>query len=240
MHGFYLGMQTDGKTRIITEKGYNPETKIFVRNDSILDNSKWDRQGITLEEARAAYDDIVEDAFHSVPFRDEIDIVHAMAAVLTCKVRHLFGPSLTFPLFAIEAPQFRSGKSTLNDIITTLGTNNEVAGRIPFDDDKTINSKEDKGKVDDYQLRNALIAVLVEGFETITLNNADGTIKSRLLEDILTQGNLFFRILGGNKSIIYGTDDSPSVLFFINGNHLRLAGALAQSCLLYTSPSPRD
>ena len=231
VHGFYVGMQSNGQISIITDKGYSPQTKIFVRNDSILDNTKWDKEAISLEEARAAYDDIVEDAFNSVPFRDEIDIVHAMAAVITCKVRHLFGPSITFPLFAIEAPQHRSGKSTLNDIITTLGTNSEVAGRIPFDDDKGITSKEEKGKVDDYQLRNALIAVLVEGFETITLNNADGSIKSRLLEDILTQGNLFFRILGGNKSIIYGTDDIPSVLFFINGNHLRLAGALARRAL---------
>jgi len=127
----------------------------------------------------------------------------ALALLLTPLARPAVG---RMPLFLVSAPVRGSGKSTLVRLASVLAT-----GRAAPVIAATASGDE---------LEKRLVASLLAGDSLILLDNFNGTLRSDLLSQAVTEGVLRIRRLGASEQVEVVSDS----VWVANGNGLTIGG----------------
>lgn len=97
--------------RAISAPGYHAEDEVLItipKGQTDFWSAYSVSENVTRDEALAAYNSIREDVLSDFPFATAADEAIAMAYLLTCVTRYLYGNS---PAFAFDAPERGTGKS---------------------------------------------------------------------------------------------------------------------------------
>jgi hypothetical protein len=145
------------------------------------------------------------------PFVDDLDLSVALSFIMSAFVRPVLP---TCPGFAIDAHAAGSGKSTLVRTQAHLATGREPAF-LTYRDDPT-------------ELQKLLFAALLEGDQSIAIDNIDIPLQGADLAVILTSSLYRGRVLGQSVNASVPT---KAVISF-NGNNLQIIGDLTRRVLV--------
>jgi len=192
----------DGNGRINTAPGYQADSRTYympVLPDLTMPDE------VDADDVQWALSYLLDDLLLDFPFTTDADFAHALALMLQPFVRDLIrGPT---PLYLVDAPKRGTGKSLLAKclIVPAVGE-----------------SKESPWAGDESEQRKNIGAVLLEGTGVVLFDNVRGTIKSQVLELVLTSTHYRDRLLGTNETI-----DAPvSQTWVMTANNLHIGGDL--------------
>ncbi|GHU47700.1 hypothetical protein FACS1894200_03500 [Spirochaetia bacterium] len=204
--------------RVISRDGYEPELQYWI-NSSIEVNSD-----MPTAEAMDTFLDLFCDfTFEGLKNGDlpyaNPDVQSLLAYALTVITRG--GYDGITPSIAISAPQSRTGKSLLSEILYIA-----LTGKPP--------SMTQDGK--DEELEKKLIAHILAGSESILFDNVaiGRTFNSPNVASIITAGAYSGRLLGQNKTI----EAKLNAIIGFTGNNLQLSTELANRSI-YIKLEPR-
>jgi putative DNA primase/helicase len=140
-------------------------------------------------------------------FIGDVDRSVALAAMLTVVLRGAFTVA---PLFLFSKPAARTGGSYLVKIISTLALGRDAIPLNVSDDPK--------------ELVKELSAAAYEAQPILNLNNLNFDLKSSLLAQMITEGEVNIRPLGKNTETV--KCDCRAMTVLTNGNNASLIGEL--------------
>jgi hypothetical protein len=195
-----------GHGRIIGEAGYDLETGLFAVFDPDAFPAVPDRP--SLDDARAAYGVLVNEALDGWEFGTPLDEAVAVSALLSCLCRRGLDAG---PAYLSTSQKQSSGKSSLWDLVSRLAFGRPVPV-TPWPGDGP-------------EMTKSLLAILSEGHSSVLFDNLDddSRVVSSSLSTAVTGGQFRSRILGTNVNASLPTN----CMFFITGNRLRLTKDMA-------------
>lgn len=197
-----------GDGEVLWESQYHEPTGLLLQLPfagflSPIDNALED-------DAHSAYEEL-QSLLEEFPFVDDLDRSVALAFIMTAYVRPILP---TCPGFAIDAHAAGSGKSTLVRTQARLATGREPA-MLTYRDDPA-------------ELQKLLFAALLEGDQSIAIDNIDIPLQGADLAVILTSSLYRGRVLGQSVNASVPT---KAVISF-NGNNLQIVGDLTRRVLV--------
>lgn len=186
---------------LIETPGYNAKTGLYCtfRENEFKSLPEKPSQA----DAERAFQYLKTEAFADFPFREEVDLAVAVAALLTGLVRATCGPC---PAFMISAPLQSSGKTALAQMIGQI-----VTGALPG----LLSWPESEE-----ELEKELLAALLRGMKVVLFDNLRNgiVIRSDKLAKLITAEIFDGRILG--KSEIVTVPSSILTLLTVNNPSL--------------------
>lgn len=203
LDGFLLAPTICPDGRLIESPGYDEDTRLF---------GAWDATSFpkvpespTRDDAAEALEDL-RFVVGGYPFEEERHESGALAFLITGVVRRTIDHA---PLFAVTAPQQRSGKTKLAHVAATLPTGRR--SRLVTQ----------RGTEDEESKR--MFSLLGEGAAAVTIDNVVRAFRTEALSVALTEEGVTDRILGASRTATYPT----RVLFSATGNNLEIGDDLA-------------
>jgi hypothetical protein len=164
--------------------GYHPGARIYCHLGNLVIPGEIP-EAPTAEDVEAAKRIILGEMFIDFPFADQASRAHALAMLIGPTVRYAIrGPT---PLGLIDAPVEGTGKSLLAEAIM-LAAVGEVPDAIAAD-------------MKDEEWNKTLLALLIEGYPIVYLDNANKKIDSGSFASTLTARFKRGRILGETKTV---------------------------------------
>ena len=181
---------------LVIEPGYDVESGVYC--DFVKSSYKFDLNPQKVDALKAVND--LKKLLSEFSFAEEVDLITAIAAIITGVVRQSLRSA---PLFHIKAPQIASGKSYLTDLIASFASPRlPSAYAYPTSDD---------------ECQKLLLAVLINSPAVVVFDNlTTDLIPHNTMCSALTQEQLTGRILGSTKVATVGTQ----VLFLSSGNNV--------------------
>lgn len=198
-------LRADGT--IITQAGYDAANRVFYQPLPAMLSIVVPERPLDHDIAQALA--LLEETFVDFPFQDEASRANILALCLTPVVRPLIdGP---VPLALLDAPTKGSGKSLLAEVVSVISTG-----------DRALMDSIPEGLGHEAELDKRLTALLMAGPSVIVFDNADGPLRSKALERVLTASRHRGRILGKSQMI----DLPVQVTWMATGNNIAPQGAL--------------
>jgi putative DNA primase/helicase len=197
-------MRPDGS--LLTDEGYDEATGLWYKPSRDINLPtipiKPDR-----DQALTALS-LLNELLHGFPFEDECSRSAALAAILTIVLRGAFVPT---PLFLITAPEARTGKTYLSQLISVIGTGHKL---VPTSAGKT-----------EEEFEKRVETAALSGRPIISLNNIRNglIVESEVLAQLSTEGRISIRKLGRHQE---GDCDCRASTVILNGNNIQVAGDL--------------
>jgi hypothetical protein len=200
-------MRTDGS--LVTEQGYDARTQLWYKSsgDVVLPPIPTHPSREQAVAALATLDLLLG----GFPFADGVARAVALAAMMTTALRGAL--PVAVPIFLVNAPEARTGKTYLVCVTTVLAT-----GHIP---PSTAGASEDRPDEIEKRIETAALS----GRPIMHLNNLPNgmVLDSARLSELCTEGYVTIRMLGRHEE---GLCDCRATTVFLNGNNVRVAGDL--------------
>ena len=202
-------MRPDGS--LITELGYDPATQLWYKPSSDITLPPIPERP-TKEDAKKALAELNE-LLKDFPFDGEIDkksVSRSVALAGTLTVV-LHGAFRSAPIFAISAPEARTGKTYLVHLMSVFGT-----GHIPV---PTAGSRKEE------EMEKRIETAALSGRPILHLNNLPNgmVLESEALCQMSTEGTAVIRLLGKHEE---GLCDCRATTVFANGNNITVGADL--------------
>ena len=169
--------------RLVTRVGYDPETDLYL--DMPMDWQVGVPERPTPDQVRAALS-VIAEAFSAYRFVDANSTAGMVSGVFAAVSRLVLD---LCPAYLLDASQQGSGKTKA---ATALGAiiQGERVGVTPY-----------SGASTDDELRKRMVAGVIGGVRSHTIDNITGHLRSSVLAAVLTSGKLSDRILGQSRVI---------------------------------------
>jgi hypothetical protein len=201
-------LRPDGS--VLSEDGYDPTTALLLqtRGLEVPPVAEYpDRPAI-----ERALEWILDDLLGDFAFADDPSEANALATFITPVIRAAI-PGVT-PLVAIDAPQARTGKTLLAELLGQLPTGYPTPiGVLPREDQ---------------ELEKRVTAFLVAGDPVVAFDNVDRRIESGELAATITGPTWTGRELGKSRRLVL----ENRTLWVVTGNNIALGGDMAPRTLL--------
>jgi hypothetical protein len=199
-------LRADGT--IVRESGYDPATGLILNLDGAFPES------VSLEEAKASLDDILQD----FPWESDAHTSAWIACLVTLVARHAIRGNT--PFFLFDANVTRTGKGLASDLITMIAEGRRATRYMATGDE---------------EMRKAITSAALAGSPYLCLDNIKGRLGGQSLENAMTTGTWFDRLLGGNMTfespllfVWMGTSNNATLTADMPGRtvHIRLNSPL--------------
>jgi hypothetical protein len=196
----------DKNYQAFVEQGYDPKTGLYTMFDSDIVTGLQTSPGIF--DATIAYNFLKDEVMADFPFASELDVVGAIAALLTALQRKMIVGDSGCPGFLFDAPTQSTGKTTLAQIFSYSIYNRPAAATSWSDSDE--------------ELGKHILAILREGHSCVLFDNLPNgaALKSNELAKAMTGNSYSKRILGENTTATVPS----SVLWLFTGNNVSVVG----------------
>ena len=191
-------LRADGT--VLQTPGYDPQSRLYLVPTVEVPPIPEQPTGDELADALK----LIEEPFADFPFADRASRAHAFALLFTALLRHAIPGAV--PLVLINAPQARTGKSLLANVVSLIATGREA----PMEDAPTAEDEFDK----------RILAMLMAGRTFCCFDNLERDLKAGALARAITAQFYGGRILGQSEEV----QVAVRVTWCGTGNGLTLAG----------------
>jgi putative DNA primase/helicase len=197
-------MRPDGS--LLTQPGYDRQTRLWYKSSGEVKLPSIPERP-TKEDAQRALE-LLKGLLKGFPFDGQVSQSVALAAMFTTALR---GVLRIAPIFAVIAPDPRTGKTFLVNLLCVLAT-----GHRPVPS---------AGSRDSNELEKRIETAALSGRAVMHLNNLQNgmVVESERLSELCTEGQVYIRTLGRHEE---GLCDCRGTTIFLNGNNIVMAADL--------------